>query len=92
MLIVTVKYLAPTTHKGSRVKAYVKGNPSLGSVTLKRNYIDSAESTAQQAAQLLENKIANASMRGNEKMVGFSYTSNEWIFMGATSLKQVVGE
>lgn len=87
MLTITVKYLAPTTHKGSRVKAFIKGNPSLGTVTLKRNYMDSAESTAQQAAQALENKIANEYMRGNEKMVGWSYTSDTWLFVGATSLQ-----
>lgn len=87
MLTITVKYLAPTTHKGSRVKAYVAGCPELGSVTLKRNYMDSAESTAQQAAQQLENRIANEYMRGNEKMVGWAYSSNVWLFVGATSLQ-----
>lgn len=91
MLFITVKYLAPTTCTGSRVKAYVKGNPALGSVTLKRNYVDSAEATAQQAAQLLENKLANATMRGNDKMVGWSYTADEWIFAGLNALKQEVG-
>lgn len=92
MLFITVKYLAPTNHKQSRVKAYVKGNPSLGSITLKRNYVDSAEATAQQAAQRLENKLANASMRGNDKMVGWSYTADEWIFAGSNALKQEIGE
>lgn len=92
MLFITVKYLAPTNHKQSRVKAYVKGAPELGSIILKRNYIDSAEATAQQAAQLLENKLANATMRGNDKMVGWSYTSDEWLFAGLNALKQEIGE
>lgn len=80
MLAITVKILTPTNHRGMRLKAYVAGNNSLGSITMNRNYASSLEADTRQAAQLLENKLAATYDRPANKMYGYEYVTDVWIY------------
>lgn len=80
MLAITVKYISATNSKPCRVKAYVAGNPSFGSITECRNYSDSHIAQIHEIAQKLEKKIAAEFERPANRMYGFEYTPDVWIF------------
>lgn len=80
MLAITVKYLSATNSKPCRIKAYVAGNSSFGSVTECRNYDDSHIAQIHKIAQKLEEKIAGEYNRLPNRMYGFEYTPGLWIF------------
>ena len=85
MLAITVKLLPPTNHRGMRLKAYVAGNNSMGSITISRNYANSLEADTKQAAQLLENKLASTYDRPAIKCMDmsmsliFGFIQSAWI-------------
>lgn len=80
MLAITVKLLPPTNHRGMRLKAFVAGNNSLGSITINRKYANSLEADTRQAAQMLENKLAATYDRPANKMYGYEYVADVWIY------------
>lgn len=81
MLFITVKYLAPTTHKGSRFKAIVEGNPSLGSITWAFDYELSIAGNAKAAAQALSDDLATVYCTPKGDVIGWEYTGDTYIFM-----------
>lgn len=80
MLAITVKLLSPTNHRGMRLKAYVAGNNSLGSITISRNYANSLETDTKRAAQMMENKLAATYDRPANTMYGYEYVADTWIY------------
>lgn len=80
MLAITVKILHPTTHRGMRLKAYVAGNNSLGSITISRRYANFLAADTKRAAQMLENKIAAEYNRPSNVLYGYEYITDVWIY------------
>lgn len=81
MLFITVKYLAPTTAKGSRFKAIVEGNPSLGSITLAFAHELSIADNAKAAAQALSDELASVYCTPKWNVIGWEYTGDTYVFM-----------
>ena len=80
MLAITVKYLSATNHKPARLKAYVAGNTSFSTIIEARNHADSIDFQVREVAQKLEEKIAAKYNRPANRMYGFEYTPDVWIF------------
>lgn len=87
MLIITVKYLAPTTHKSARFKAIVEGNPSLGSITAHFDYELSIAANAKAVAQELADELAAIYGAPDGDVIGWSYTGDTYIFMRKADLQ-----
>lgn len=90
MLTITVKYLAPTTHKGSRVKAFVAGCKELGQITQAYDNKHSAFVNAEKVAQELENHIAATFERAEHPVIGWEYTPDVWLFVPAYQYKSKI--
>jgi hypothetical protein len=90
MMTITVKYLAPTAHKGSRVKAYVAGCKEPGTVTQAYDNKHSAFVNAEKVAQELENKIAREYHLTAHPVIGWEYTPDVWLFVPADQYKSKI--